>query len=124
MSLIVIFSLLVVHWLADFVAQTHWQAMNKSSDNWALTKHIGSYTMIWYIFVMVHFFIMGPSQPFGVIWFLLITFGAHWITDYITSREVKKLREKEDYHNMFVVIGFDQLLHYAQIFLCYKYFIQ
>jgi hypothetical protein len=35
--------LLGVHWFADFVLQTRWQAENKSHNNVALSRHVGVY---------------------------------------------------------------------------------
>jgi hypothetical protein len=44
-----------------------------------------------------------------------ITFFAHFATDYVTSRISKKFFDAKDYHNGFVVVGFDQVLHYVQL---------
>ncbi len=41
----------------------------------------------------------------------------HFITDAITSRITSKLWQKNDMHNFFVVVGFDQLVHYACLFI-------
>jgi hypothetical protein len=37
-------ALLAVHWVADFVLQTNWQARNKSKSNVALSRHVLVYT--------------------------------------------------------------------------------
>jgi hypothetical protein len=56
-----------------------------------------------------------------------LTFLCHFITDYITSRIVKKRFEDKYYGSpipnlgAFTVIGFDQVLHYAQLFLTYYF---
>jgi len=52
--------------------------------------------------------------------FVLITFVAHTITDYFTSRLNAKLWAKGDVHNFFVSVGFDQVLHYVQLFVTYQ----
>jgi hypothetical protein len=52
--------------------------------------------------------------------FSAVTFVGHTATDYITSRCSKKYFSKNDYHNGFVVIGFDQILHYLQLYFTYK----
>lgn len=52
--------------------------------------------------------------------YALLTFIFHWCTDYITSREAKKFFDKNDYHNGFVVIGFDQMLHILQLWFTFK----
>lgn len=106
MSLFEIFMILLIHWVADFVLQTDWQAKNKSINNNALLTHTGAYSIVWLV-------IFGPL--FG-----LITFVTHTVTDYFTSRLNKYLWEKGDVHNFFVSVGFDQVLHYVQLFLTYQ----
>jgi hypothetical protein len=49
-----------------------------------------------------------------------ITFVAHFITDYATSRIGKPFWEKKDYHTGFVVVGADQVLHYLQLIYTYE----
>lgn len=80
--------------------------------------------------------------PRGLL-FVLITFVCHTITDYFTSRlnsrllpetilltfTNRDLEAKEmlcypkgsSHHNFFVSIGFDQVLHYTQLFLTYHF---
>lgn len=116
--------MLVVHWLADFIFQTHEMSINKSSSNKWLIKHTAVYTMVWTVVialysVYINVFGYGTVSFMSMVWFVLITFIAHTATDYIMSREVKKYFDKEDYHNGFVVIGIDQVLHYVQLILTY-----
>lgn len=52
--------------------------------------------------------------------FYSFIFTLHYVTDWITSRMVSKRFKVQNYHDGFVVIGFDQILHYLQIlFLIY-----
>lgn len=97
-------ALLATHWVADFVCQTHWQASNKSKNNEALSRHLASYTAILAAVSVVLFGMTG-------IVFAAVNGVLHWITDYFTSRASSKLYAKQDWHNFFVVIGFDQLIH-------------
>lgn len=108
----VILTILLTHWVADFVCQTDAQAKNKSTDNGYLTSHILMYGMIW---LGPAIFLLGDFAPM----FVAITAVCHWITDYFTSRLNTKLYKKGDIHNFFVSIGFDQILHYVQLFLTY-----
>jgi len=117
MSLIVIFSIIFIHWVADFVLQTHWQATNKSKDNKALTMHVLSYSTIWFLIANVYSIITGNYLVLAL--FPPITFVSHWITDYFTSRLNSILWAKGDVHNFFVSVGFDQVLHYLQLFLTF-----
>lgn len=96
--------LLVVHWVADFVMQTHWQASNKSKRMDALVRHVGTYTAVLTVASVALFGIDG--LPFAA-----VNGGLHFATDYVTSRASSKLWAKQDWHNFFVVIGLDQLIH-------------
>lgn len=118
MDLIIIFTIIFTHWFTDFVIQTHWQATNKSNDNKALTIHVFSYSIVW--FLLTHSLIIMNCLPEVFYLFAPITFIAHWVTDYFTSRVNSKLWAKGDVHNFFVSVGFDQVLHYFQLFLTYK----
>jgi hypothetical protein len=106
-------SLLAVHWVADFVLQTHWQASNKSKRMDALCRHVGSYTAV---LALGSAFIF-PAQ-IATAWgaaFVMANGGLHLATDYYTSRWSSALYAKQDWHNFFVVIGLDQLIHQATL---------
>jgi uncharacterized membrane protein YhdT len=107
-----------VHTFADFVLQTHKQAINKSTSNYWLCQHTFTYSFVW----LVVAYLMTRSFD-GAIAFAAITCVAHTATDWITSRWSKKYFSKQDYHNGFVVVGIDQFLHLAQILLTYYYVI-
>jgi Protein of unknown function (DUF3307) len=98
-------SLLAIHWFADFVLQTDWQARNKSKDNVALARHVGTYTLA---LTMAAIGLLGFSTA---ILFGLINGILHFATDYVTSRITSRLYAKQAYHNFFVVVGLDQLIH-------------
>lgn len=97
--------LLQVHWVADFVLQTHWQATNKSKNNEALGRHVLTYTVCLFLAAAALF----PVSIAGV--FIVVNGALHFCTDYCTSRITSVLYAKKDWHNFFVVIGFDQLIH-------------
>ena len=116
MSLGVIFGIIFIHWFSDFVLQTHWQATNKSKDNLALTEHVLTYSSIWFLSSIVFYYF---TDNIFILLFPCITFVCHWITDYFTSRLNSYLWAKGDIHNFFVSVGFDQVLHYVQLFLTF-----
>ena len=74
----------------------------------ALTNHIGTYTGVLGVASVILFGISG-------IVFAVINGLLHFITDYFTSRWSSRLYVKQDWHNFFVVIGFDQLIHQLTI---------
>lgn len=110
MSLTAILSILALHWFADFVLQTDWQAKNKSKSMEALTLHVGTYTAV--IGAYAYFFL--PPEA-GMIW---VAFNCvmHFVTDFVTSRVNTALWNRGQVHYFFVSVGFDQLIHYACLF--------
>lgn len=121
-SLWIVFAIIVIHFIADFIAQTDYQAKNKSNNNIALTQHTANYSLCWLIPI---WFISGINflGLANAMIFVLITFICHTITDYFTSRLNSRLAIKAqqtgNYHNFFVSVGFDQVLHYIQLFFTY-----
>src|SRR3990167_8829389 len=112
-SLSTILTIIVLHWFADFVCQTDWQAQNKSKNTFALADHVINYTLVWLPFVVGYLLFTKITYNIldsTIIWFLPITFAAHFITDYFTSRLNSKLWSAKKVHMFFVSVGFDQVL--------------
>jgi len=110
------------HWVADFVAQTHEMAINKSTSNKWLTKHImayGNHLMFGSIPFLIYGIIIGKNFALVIVSYVLLNMALHWVTDYFTSRWTSKLWKKKDVHNFFVVIGLDQLIHSFCLILTY-----
>jgi hypothetical protein len=131
MSPFLVLWVIFAHWVADFVCQTHWQASNKSKNWEALASHVIVYTVVVTV-LLANWLVTDFGDHFIV--FLIVTFVAHFVTDAITSRITSRLfmsqfvvspkwtvdtHIKPDFtlHWFFVVVGFDQFLHYAQLFL-------
>ena len=103
-------SLLVTHFVGDFILQSDWMALNKSKSWKALLAHCAVYSACF--------------LPFGLA-FAGITFLGYVLTDAITSRLMSKLWFFEQAapgvnewyyqggsrHWFFVTIGADQLIH-------------
>lgn len=104
--------ILLIHFLADFGLQTHDQATKKSTDVKWLTYHVSVYSLIWLFASFFYFEALDLALQFA-----LVTFVFHWVTDFLTSRIGKPFWDKQDFHNGFVVVGFDQVLHYIQLVL-------
>ena len=115
-NILVVLTIIFIHFIADFVLQTHWQASNKSKDWIALLSHTGVYTLCWIPFCFLNF---GSNLVLNMS-FLFITLISHTVTDYYTSRLNARLYEKGEIHNFFVSVGFDQFLHYAQLLITYQ----
>ena len=133
--MITAFILIVIHTIADFLFQTEDMALGKSKNIWKLLKHTVVYTIVFYLFFVFwyainHQTLSEMNLTISVLWFFPITFICHTITDYITSRITSRLFEKKIYYTgipnfgAFAIIGIDQVLHYAQLFLTYYYLTQ
>lgn len=112
-----IYALIWVHWLADFVLQTDWMAINKSKKNLVLLAHVAMYSLPFILFVGWN---LAPKDYWD---FILFNAAAHFLTDFITSRVTSKLWAKGDRHNFFVVIGLDQALHLTALVWSAGYFL-
>lgn len=116
--------ILFTHFVADFVLQTDKQARGKGDGmgfyNKHLFNHVGVYSLTWCIVLLLFF---GFNSTLDPLLFVLITFVCHYITDWCTSRLSKPLFKKGDYHNGFVVVGFDQVLHYLQLYFTFQFLV-
>lgn len=102
--------LVFVHWIADFVFQNDFMALGKS-QRWKP--------------LLLHTAIYGACLiPFGI-WFALVNFVLHTITDYFTSRLNKRLLTltPDSHHYFFVGVGFDQFVHYATLAITWRWLI-
>lgn len=113
--------ILFVHWIADFVCQSKWMAENKSKNAMALVTHTLVYTAIWFMWLTLPDYHLIPTGQ--MLTFLWLTWGIHTITDAFTSVVNAELWQQQKTRAFFNVIGFDQLLHYFQLFLCWKLYI-
>ena len=130
MTLFEIFSIIIIHWVADFLMQDEKWALGKSKNWKDLLYHTAVYSSIWPIPLCIVFGITVPHETtefyvFSCIRFAMISFIFHTITDYFTSRIVSKKFANKEYGssipNMgaFTIIGIDQVLHYVQLFTTY-----
>ena len=83
MNLYEILSILLIHWIADFVLQTDKQAKDKS-NNWEdLLLHTLTYSLIWVgIGLLWCLFDINKAPVIAVyiLWFFPITFICHTIS--------------------------------------------
>lgn len=120
--------ILVAHFIADFVFQPHYIAISKSENVLNLVAHIVIYVFSFFIIFAsswyVMFYMFQTTIPANI-WLqmtaliLIINGILHYIIDYMTSQATKCFWNKKDYHNFFVVIGFDQLLHTGLLIYSY-----
>lgn len=112
------FTILVFHYIADFICQTRYMGRNKSKSIKALASHILSYGLV----------LSGFCCMFNIFnwYFILINVILHFVTDFITSKmssycykNMEKDRDKYEYM-FWAVIGFDQLIHNYCLYVTYE----
>ena len=130
-----IFAIFIIHYIADFIFQDEKWALGKSKNWNDLIAHTLTYSGIWMmvgvIFTFPYFHPEVDSSKYlffcakFTMIFPFITFIFHTITDYFTSRIVSKKFANKEFGSPipnfggFSMIGFDQVLHYVQLFLTY-----
>jgi hypothetical protein len=116
--------LIFVHWLSDFVLQSRNMGERKGKDNFWLTLHVLVYSFATiFCWSLVFPLIKIPISAERMWLSFMIMFAAHWITDYITSRVTGNFYSQQRWYGFFTTIGFDQVLHYIQLFTIYNYII-
>ena len=105
-NLILAFS---IHYVADFLVQTQWQAENKSKNMTALVRHVASYSLCFAPFMYI--------MPQNGVQFFLANALFHFMTDFITSKASSSAYKEGNMKAFWGVIGFDQLIHHVTIML-------
>lgn len=118
--------ILIIHFLGDFVLQTNQQAQGKGegSNLWNkwLAYHVGTYTMVWSLVYWILPIDPQITSVWGWITFIILIGVPHYLTDWCTSRIGKPFWKSGDLHNGFVVVGFDQVIHYISLILVIQSF--
>jgi len=115
--------IIIVHWISDFVMQSDYMANQKSSSNSALLSHTLMYTSV---FTFLLFISPISTTLLSLLLFWIITFTCHTVTDYYSSRAVKRKFDLKLYGSpipnfeAFSIIGFDQVLHYIQLIVTFN----
>jgi hypothetical protein len=129
MNLIEISVILILHWIADYVMQDGEWAVRKSKDFDFLVTHTFVYSVIMStgVGVLMYYNISCiDCLPCTIFIFFIVTFLLHTITDFFTSKKTSREYSKKNFgttiprgFDFFVTLGFDQLLHYIQLFGIY-----
>jgi hypothetical protein len=114
----IVLLVLAAHWFCDFVLQSDEMALNKSTSWFWLTMHVKTYSLGMLIF---SFFIFGYHNMIAAWGWVWANAVLHWTTDAVTSRINSHLWKQERKHWFFVMVGFDQLIHYTCLFVSLTY---
>jgi len=125
-STLLILYILLTHFVADFVTQTNKMAKNKSTSIKWLTIHTLTYFLIFTIsgFGLYITLTIGDYNVSAImiVLYCLVNAILHWVTDYFTSKQTKKLWEEKKVHTFFVFIGFDQWIHQVTLIMTFYLF--
>lgn len=110
MDIKIIFLLISLHFVADFLLQNDKMALNKSSSVKWLVIHCFVYYLPFYIVEVAGLLPVGFSILNGTI---------HFMIDFISSKVSKKFYNLNNRYLFFLIIGLDQLIHYVTLFLTY-----
>lgn len=100
------------HWLADFVWQPDWMGKGKSK-NFGILMHHGVRITVGALGTALILAILFDGSVKGAVVWALVNGLAHVAIDAVTSRITGHFWAKEQTHNFFTTIGFDQFLHLA-----------
>ncbi len=148
MALTTPLTLIVLHFIGDFLLQSDWMATNKSKRWDALAWHVCAYCVPFSVWLIATLGVRSVAMTN----FIFVTFALHFVTDAITSRITSRLwffqmqggiwiqapytapkHNRElvnpwtptvgNRHWFFVVIGADQVLHYAALMLTWAWLV-
>jgi membrane-bound metal-dependent hydrolase YbcI (DUF457 family) len=105
--------ILFTHYIGDYLCQTRKQGNNKHEDSLQLFYHVGTYTLVLIGMLMIGNF-TNFANRFDVESILIyggVNFVLHFITDFFTSRGVKRLWSTKQEYATFAVMGLDQFIH-------------
>ena len=107
--------LMFFHFISDFILQTDTMAKNKSTSWKWLSAHVGTYMLVLFsgLFFLHSVMYSGDLELVAKLFTFVLANGIlHFCIDAVTSRITSLLWKKQKVHEFFVVIGFDQFLHF------------
>lgn len=105
----------ICHYLADYILQSDEMAKRKANELPILAYHSLIHFITFFVFnFLLMLIVFKIKNVFIYIFPPLIIFITHFIIDFITSKLSKKWYTK-DVHIFYLIIGFDQFLHYSVI---------
>lgn len=117
--------ILLIHFLADFGLITEEQAVKKRRGrrfaNVYLLRHVLTYSLVWFVWLIAHSY-----NHYVIVLATLYIFMTHYLTDWITARFPRFFFKENTYHDSYVSVGVDQILHYisliAMFMVIFQYF--
>lgn len=106
-----IIGILTIHFVADFILQTRWQAENKSKNMEALARHVIVYGLCFIIPCIILAAMRNPNPDNRPLWAFINTI-LHFVTDFFTSKlTAKNYNNGKPNKRFWIYIGLDQYIH-------------
>jgi len=103
----VLVSILIIHYISDYIFQTRWIAENKSKSWMTCLFHAYLYSIP---------FLLLPTDSVMFCRLCML----HFFTDLVTSRLSANYYKADNLKMFWIIIGLDQLLHIFQLLYIYK----
>ena len=110
-------TLIVAHYVGDFVLQTSDMATKKSHSAFWLSAHVAVYTATLALFTVWYW-----STAYFIAW-LITNAVLHWFVDYTTSRLNAEYQKRSEVKAFWNCIGADQAMHYVSLILTTYFFL-
>lgn len=115
----IVFYIILSHWVADFLFQSRWMAVEKCSNIKALISHVAIYTITMAIMLSSANIFNNDNKLSLFLFWIIINGLLHFATDFCTSKITKRLYVLDNKHLFFAMIGFDQVIHYGCLLYTY-----
>ena len=120
-----VYTILIGHFIADFVHQPRYMAEKKGYSIKALFSHAWLYACFMIFFIRFASFIWNMPVTDISRESMVLVFGyiflSHGLVDFVSSKVTRKLWEARKNYWFFVVIGFDQLVHYISLLVILEF---
>ncbi len=109
---LLIITILLAHWVSDFILQNRWMADNKGKQFIPLLIHVCVYTVGLFCLILIysHNYLLASE-------YALINGIVHFITDKFSSKATSYYYAKKDFYGFFAIVGLDQMFHFLALFL-------
>ena len=126
MILITIISILFGHLISDFFLQNV-ESKNKTKKKkknskillLKLIKHVLNYSLILTTTtaLLQLFNVIEQKYSVSLFLFFIVTFITHFLTDFFAIKKIQKVLKKNNRNKYMNTIGFDQYIHYTELFI-------
>lgn len=103
-------SIIIGHFVGDYLLQSKWMFSKKDAVNGALLAHVFVYSLSVFAFLQSFLLFSGETYD-NTLLFIAINAFVHLLIDGVCSKVTKIYLKRFDYGAFFVILGLDQTLH-------------